>query len=303
VGFRPFVPSLASFLAFSAASPISPPVLTGSVFSLATCKSLLYQAATSYFIQSFVTQTISLKLQYYFYRRLIEILPDPSNGQKPTGIDNGRVSLDIEMNFDAVGPSALTIEDTANASHAGGYTATIPINPETGDIITPSPEVITDPLELDETDSEASRPPSPHPGPPRRASTLAQRQQQEEEEEEMERRRQVYNANKNRTQYRITTLSGHPVDVATSHATECITAVIMLVTESAMLRTLARGVLAARGLHGLVYPPLQLFGPGQGLVAKALVAGEWAILWCLFEASWAISTVVGVRWFGYAMVW
>ncbi|KAI5852171.1 hypothetical protein BZA05DRAFT_452118 [Tricharina praecox] len=133
--------------------------IAGSLFSLATGKSLLYQAATSYFLQSFVTQTISLKLQNYFYHRLMAIIPDPTHGEKPTtfqGINNDRMSIDIEMNFEAVGPSALTIEDTANSSHAGGYTATIPFDPVTGDTITPSPEVTTDPLEL-ETDSEASR--------------------------------------------------------------------------------------------------------------------------------------------------
>jgi len=301
-------------VAFSAASPISAPVLVGPLFSLATGKSLLYQAATSYFVQSFVTHLVSLELQTYFYRHLIAILPNPNNGKKPAALQgisySERIDLELETNFaPTVGPSALTIEDTTNSSH----TATIPLDPVTGAIIPPAPEVMIDPLELDETDSEASRPPSPslHPGPLRRASSLARRRQQEAADEAVAaaaRHRQDFQtggggANTNRTQYRTTSLSGHPVAVAALHVTECITTVIMLATESATLRTLARGVLAARGLHGPVYPPLQLFGPGQALVVRALVAGEWAAMWCLFEASWAASTVVGIRWFGYARFW
>jgi len=157
-------------------------------------------------------------------------------------------------------------------------------DPATGEIATR--EVATDPLEL------AASPPLSSPPPPlsRRATPLAQHQHQHQHQ----------NYHHPRSEYHNTTLSAHPVDIAASHAADCIGNALLLVGESVVLRRLAWGVLAGRGLGGAVYRPFEIGGAGQGLVAKALVVGEWGLMWCLFEVSWGVSTWVGVRWFGYA---
>ncbi|KAF8247599.1 hypothetical protein K440DRAFT_628487 [Wilcoxina mikolae CBS 423.85] len=254
----PLLPSFKSFLVFSAASPISLPHLINTpLISIATAKSLLSQAATSNFLLSFVTQSISVRLQFFLYHKILDLLPAPSDGTTPM---SSLIYIDEQPDIPPPTP-APAIEEVS--------THTSP-DPASG-------EIATDPLEL-----AASPPPPP---PPRRATPLAHHQH-----------RHHHHHQRSEYQYRNTTLSAHPVDIAASHAADCIGNALLLVGESVVLRRLAWG----RGLGGAVYRPFEIGGAGQGLVAKALVVGEWGLMWCLFEVSWGVSTWVGVRWFGYA---
>ena len=77
---------------------------------------------------------------------------------------------------------------------------------------------------------------------------------------------------------------------------------VTLVAETAVMRGLARGVMREGGVGGKVLDfmvPRQWEWSGVGMVARAVVVGEWALMWALFEVSWGVSSVVGGRWFGY----
>lgn len=90
------------------------------------------------------------------------------------------------------------------------------------------------------------------------------------------------------------------MDVAASHAADCVSNAVLMGVESMGLRRLARGVVGDE----LVYHTIGTGGVIAALagfvgVYKALVVGEWGLMWALFEATWGVSTYVGVRWFGY----
>jgi hypothetical protein len=286
------LPSLQSFIPFSPASPISFPHLAGPLFSLATCGSLLYQLATSNFVHIFLFRLVASRLQFSLNNWILDLLPAPTNGEKssalidiasPDGEDIIGEMLAVEIEMEP-GP-----EDPVDQRRSA-YTATIPFDPQTGEIIIPPPQVSTNPLELDETDVEDSPPPSPHPPPP--SSPSAQQEQRRQEEKSPQQAP--------KTKYRITTLSSHPADVAASHAADCITNAIIMIGETMMLRNLALSVLGPGAGAFRVYPPMQVWGAGQGLVAKALVFGEWGLSFALFQASWSVCTWIGTKWFDYA---
>ncbi|KAA8901858.1 hypothetical protein FN846DRAFT_104242 [Sphaerosporella brunnea] len=300
----PVLPSWHSFLLFTPSSAISLPYLAGPLFSLATGKSLLYQLATSSFIHGFLIHSVSSKLQFTLYSWILNRLPAPNNGQKASAlIDHATLDEDVLGEMMAVEiEMEPSLEDLAEPRRST-YTATIPFDPQTGEIIVPPPQVSTDPLELDETDVEDSPPPSPRPPPLRRSSSLAAHQQQEREREQQQQRRREEKTHEQqvpKTKYRTTALSCHPVDVAASHAADCITNAVLLVAESMVLRNLAMNALG-RGFNARVFPPLRIWGTGQGLVAKALVFGEWGLMFALFQASWGVCTWIGSRWFEYGV--
>ena len=106
----------------------------------------------------------------------------------------------------------------------------------------------------------------------------------------------------NGNEYRSTTLSTHPVDVAATHLADCVATMVTLVAETAMMRSLARGMMVQGGVPGkvldyMVYKPWDV--AGYGILARAIAVGEWGGMWVLFQATYGISTFVGRRWFGY----
>jgi len=305
----PLFPSLRTFIPFSPWSPISLPTITGPLLSVTTAKSLLFQAATSYFLHSLVMQSISAALQYYLFKRILEVLPRPSKDsgcncftepedypEEPNTMTIEAVDIDNPEDFHGI---TATMEDAAAAAAPSThttYTATITLDPVTGELLSPSQPDDGDPLEIEaEEPTRPLLPPRP-PTPPRRRRRSSPSRpppcQSSLPSSHQHGRSQLY---------RQTTLSSHPVDVVASHAADCIANSLIVTAESAVLRMLARNILLSRGFtpDGLVYPPFQIRGPGQPLVSKALIAGEWGLMWCLFEATWAVSTFVGVRWFGY----
>jgi hypothetical protein len=103
-------------------------------------------------------------------------------------------------------------------------------------------------------------------------------------------------------QHRVTRVSLHPADVAASHAADGIATALSSGFESAVMRTVARSFLLRQGaspaaVERAVFQPSEV-GGNAGLVAKAL-AGEWGLMWLLFEGSYFASTWIGIRWFGY----
>lgn len=275
-------------VAFGPASPISLLTFTAP---------LLPQLLNSYFLHSFLNQLVSATLQYQLYNIILEHLPAPPDAIMPDhSSETEMMSIEIDLDTEA----------DSNDERLRGGTATLPFNPLTGAII-PSPQPIDiDPLELEadsssETESHpvrTSTPPAPPtrpqsppfraepsssgPLPLRRATSLADAP--------------THPVHAHRQEYRRTTLAGHPADIAASHISDCATNAVLLIWESAMLRTLAR----PRAWRRAVYAPFEILGPGQELLTKAVVVGEWGMLWLLFEGSVVTSTWMGVRWFGYA---
>lgn len=105
-----------------------------------------------------------------------------------------------------------------------------------------------------------------------------------------------------RQQHRVTRLSLHPADVVASHAADGIATALSSGFESAVMRTVARSFLIRQAgvdistVESTVYRPSEIRG-NLRLVTKAL-AGEWALMWMLFEGSYYASTFIGLRWFG-----
>ncbi|KAA8901850.1 hypothetical protein FN846DRAFT_908799 [Sphaerosporella brunnea] len=247
----PVLPSWHSFLLFTPSSAISLPYLAGPLFSLATGKSLLYQLATSSFIHGF----------------LIHSRPD-DHATLDEDVLGEMMAVEIEME-----PS---LEDLAEPRRST-YTATIPFDPQTGEIIVPPPQVSTDPLELDETDVEDSPPPSPRPPPLRRSSSLAAHQQQEREREQQQQRRREEKTHEQqvpKTKYRTTALSCHPVDVAASHAADCITNAVLLVAESMVLRKPSHEC-ARKRIQRQGVPPTEDLGNGPGIGKLGCLHLDW----------------------------
>jgi hypothetical protein len=430
----PLLPPLSSFIPFTSTSPISLPRITGPMFSFATVNSLLSQGASSYFLHSFIMQSFFSSLQFFLFKRILKLLPSPSNPITPLQVldnenlhrntngvgdlgDTVDTGLTDDITHESILATAIVIADTSASSRAA-YTATISVDHTTSELISPLLNREHDSLEIeagideraeahaeihsyDDNDSGSddsdviepypfgrrshspsrrrprptpappstpsqqhrqrsllapstlSQPPSATPrqtGPPRalvppsspsqRPSTPLQQQQQQYpgsilgpstpsqqrrsdptavpvSTSSQQRRSSTTNINStdsaaaaanttNRQQCRETALSSHPVDVVASHFADCIANTITLALESAVLRILARDLLLARG-HGsssiaaAIYPPFEIIGPGQLLIVRAMVIGEWSLLWLLFEVAWSVSTVIGVRWFGYSL--
>lgn len=106
-------------------------------------------------------------------------------------------------------------------------------------------------------------------------------------------------------QHRVTRLSLHPANVFASHAADGIATALSSGLESAVMRTVARSFLLRQGMSPTTVQR-RVFQPGElrgnaGLVAKAL-AGEWGLMWLLFEGSYFASTWIAIRCFGYEIL-
>ncbi|KAI5779521.1 hypothetical protein EDC01DRAFT_670502 [Geopyxis carbonaria] len=281
---QPLFPPLRSFLPFTAASPISLPPLS----ALTSPTTLITTAAGSFFVQSYILQSVAVTLQYIFFKRLLRILPTPAYAHTNTHTPHSPAAV-------VAAEHAIEITE-ADAGGERVHRATVHLDPDTGAPVpagsaAPAPnEMYVDPdadadADMDAREAAAARalvailepdraptpPPVPAPAPaPRRRSQ----------------------------HYRSTTLSSHPVDVVASHLADCLAGSVLLVAETVVMRSLARSVLMARGVSVAgVYAPFE-YGYGKEMVAKAMM-GELGLMWALFEITWAASTAVGVRWFGY----
>ncbi|CCX33589.1 Similar to hypothetical protein AOL_s00076g151 [Arthrobotrys oligospora ATCC 24927]; acc. no. EGX50387 [Pyronema omphalodes CBS 100304] len=259
------LPPLASFIPFTSSSPISAPQFPHGFFSPHTPLDLLSQAVASDFLFSFFTQTLFTATQYYLYHQIIQFLPAPTANPGITTI----TSLPLDASLEITGAGApITIplegvpEHVATDPWGMSPVAPTPVAPVGG----------LGGLGGSEGLGSSATPATP--------ATSNHRRQ--------------------RHQYRNTTLSTHPVDVAASHAADCVSNAVLMGVESMGLRRLARGVVGDE----LVYHTIGTGGVIAALagfvgVYKALVVGEWGLMWALFEATWGVSTYVGVRWFGY----
>lgn len=74
------------------------------------------------------------------------------------------------------------------------------------------------------------------------------------------------------------------------------------------MRTLAREALMGMGIWGMEGEGLDYavpkpwnfrIGTGSASAVKAMVVGEGALGWGMFQLSWGLARWVGGRWFGY----
>ena len=322
----PLLPAAAAFVPFSAASPLALPRLSAGTGAGMVAGGrarwwwwLAGQTLSSNFVLSFVLQSVYATLQHGLYHRTLLLLPAPCNGGSIPA------SLVYDDGDGHHGPGGAGDEGRGDRGGSGTEpgawrfdgdvaTATISIDPRTGEFSSPVHAPTADPLEL----ADPPLPPSPDQHPRDRARDHARdrardgsrphRQRREEGGGQQSSSRSSSSNGSNgssrssssssrRPGFRDTTLSAHPVDIAAWHAADCLSNALLLASESAMLRRLARSRV---GPGSAVYAPTELRGRGMALVVKALVVGEWGLLWALFESSLLASSVVGVRWFGYS---
>lgn len=298
----PLLPAAAAFVPFSAASPLAlPPLSAGPGAETVTVWGARWQwwrwlaghALGSNFMLSFVLQSVYVTLLHGVYNRALLLLPAPCYGRS--------IPASLLQDDYSLGPGTGGGRDGRDGG--GGETgtgvwmfdddvatATASINPRTGEfslpVHTPAAE-LTDPLEL----ADPPLPPSPdrhHRHHPRGRAQDRAPQDDPQQRGGHQRGRLIG--------FRDTALSVRPLDIAASHTADCLSNVLLLASQSVMLRRLAR---SRPGVCDTVYAPMELRGCGTALVIKALVVGEWSLLWVLFECSLVASSVVGVRWFGY----
>lgn len=315
----PLLPPLWSLVPFSAQSPFARPIIAGSLLGLATWRSLAFQAASSHFLQSFLFTRLTISLHSFFSTRISRSLPHPAADSVNSTAFLSDIELDIlEEELDTAIAAGVgvteAIEIEAIIERDDDYTATIEISemdlPQSRTYTaTPVPADAapqSNPLYLDQEESEntppaAPAPPTPTPATPAPAATTQQSSSVAVP---------VGAAVPKRHGYRTTALAIHPVDALSMHLADCFCNVAVLLLESAMMRSLVRSILANRfntsdgtrmindvRIDGMVYRPWEM--AGHGLVAKALVVGEWGLNWALFELSWGVCWVVGKKWFGY----
>ncbi|RPA91966.1 hypothetical protein L873DRAFT_1780128 [Choiromyces venosus 120613-1] len=265
------LPSLYSFIPFSSQSPLALPSFPGPVLSLSALAFLASQAANSYFLSSFFQQYSCGLLQLFFFSQIRRVIPHPTNpdlasiaGALDEELDRAHWDTDIQVPPPQQDETvAIMIEQTSSEGDRSRqhFTAT---------------------LQFDE----------PQPLPRGAGWT-------EEEERPLT---GMTDGEPPPTQHRVTRLSLHPADVAASHVADGVATAFSSVFESAVMRTIARSFLLRQGVSpGVVN--MRVFSPWEfrgnvGLIAKAL-AGEWGLMWLLFEGSYFASAWIGVTWFGY----
>lgn len=302
----PLLPPIRSLVPFSILSPLALPSLPSPLFSLTTVSALATQAAGSYFLFSFLQQSVFGIVQYYLFHRLRGILPRPDNPD-PASVSGALDEDDIDPRWDSgvqiqlnnrrpiveeSSVAAIMIEETRRVgedSRRPRFSATVQLDPQIPGTTSPDGATETDTQEMEITtiDSQAQTnggPPLHHHMPaaasPTGATTRIRPMQQ----------------------HRVTRLSLHPADIVASHAADGIATALSSGFESAVMRTVAMSFLIRQeGVNmsvvgGTLYRPSEIHGNWR-LVTKAL-AGEWALMWILFEGSYYASTFIGLRWFG-----
>ncbi|TGZ85102.1 hypothetical protein EX30DRAFT_361015 [Ascodesmis nigricans] len=297
----PLYPRLLALIPFSSASPLSLPVITGSLLALTTWKHLLLQAASSHLFQSYIFTRITISLNAWFSARISRLLPHPgadSRNNRDYSTDADFLEDQLEMTI-AAGP-AEAIEIEAIIPGGGDPFAAVAEPPQsrtyTATLAPWEAPPAGDPLYVDQEDSEnmppaPTAPVTPANGP---ASTSDQQNSSARQGNETI-------PNKHRT----TALAVLPVDTLSMHIADCLCNATVLIWESAMLRSFARNVLAKSmtiggesRINAMVYQPWER--TGMGLIAKSLVMGDWGFNFMLFEISWGVCWFVGKGLFGYS---
>lgn len=307
----PLLPSITSFVPFSTLSPLAFLELPTPLFSLATVSTLATQAAGSYFLFSFLQQSICGIIQYYLFHRLRRILPRPDNpdlasisgaldeddiDQYPRWDSGAQIQLNSRGSIvEESSVAAIMIEETHRVGEdprRPRFSATVQLDPQIPGTTSPhdgAPETETQEMEITTIDTQAQTNGGPPPHPhhvPATASPAAV----------TSRMRPA------RQQHRVTRLSLHPADIVASHAADGIATALSSGFESAVMRTVARSFLIRQEgvnmsiIEGTLYRPSEIHGNWK-LVTKAL-AGEWALMWILFEGNYYASTFIGLKWFG-----
>lgn len=310
----PLLPPLASFVPFSSLSPLVLPELATPIFSLATVTTIASQAVGSYFLFSFLQQSFCGIMQYYLFHRIRRILPRPDNPDSASisgaldeeDIDQSRWDSGAQPQINNRRPvveepsvAAIMIEETRRVGEDPSiprFSATVQLDPQIPGIVSPhsgptaTTETDTQEMEIPAVDTQAqtngSSPPHPHHHMPTAADPAAVTARMRSAGQ----------------QHRVTRLSLHPADVVASHAADGIATALSSGFESAVMRTVAKSFLVRQAgvdmsvVERTVYRPREIHG-NLALVAKAL-AGEWALMWMLFEGSYYASTFIGLRWFG-----
>lgn len=248
-------------------------------------------------------------MQYYLFHRLRRILPRPDNADAASisgaldedDIDNyarwdsgahGQLSSRRPA-MEESGVAAIMIEETRRAGEDSGrprFSATVQLDTQ-APTSPQDEENETQEMEIGAIDAQAQTnggPPHPHhhhPSADPAAVTARMRSA--------------------RQQHRVTRLSLHPADVVASHAADGIATALSSGFESAVVRTVARSFMIRQAgidmsvVDRSVFRPSDIHGNWK-LVMKSL-AGEWALMWMLFQGSYYATTFIGLRWFG--LVW
>lgn len=251
-------------------------------------------------------------MQYYLFHRLRRVLPRPDNPDTASisgaldeeDIDQyPRWDSGVQTQLNSRRPiveessvAAIMIEETRRAGEdprRPRFSATVQLDPQTPGTTSPrdgATETDTQEMEIAAIDTQAQTnggpPPHPHHHMPAAASPAAV----------------AARMRSARQQHRVTRLSLHPADIVASHAADGIATALSSGFESAVMRTVARSFLIRQAgvdmsiIGETVYRPSEIHGNWR-LVTKAL-AGEWALMWILFEGSYYASTFIGLRWFG-----
>lgn len=247
-------------------------------------------------------------MQYYLFHRLRGILPRPDNpdpasvlgaldeddidqySRWDSGVQtqlNNRRSIVEESSV-----AAIMIEETRRVgedSRRPRFSATVQLDPQIAGTVSPHngvTEADTQEMEITTVDSQAQTNGGPPPHTHHHMPTVAS---------------PAGTATRMR-HHRVTRLSLHPADIVASHAADGIATALSSGFESAVMRTVARSFLIRQEgigmsvVGGTLYRPSEIHGNWK-LVAKSL-AGEWALMWVLFEGSYYASTFIGLRWFG-----
>ncbi|KAG0131252.1 hypothetical protein HOY82DRAFT_339339 [Tuber indicum] len=267
------LPSVYSFIPFSSQSPLVLPSCPGPILSFSALTFLASQAANSYFLSSFFQQYSCGLLQFFFFNQLRRVIPRPTNpdaasiaGALDEGLDGGNWDMDIHAPPPPADETvAIMIEQTSSEGDRSRqhFIATV---------------------QFDE--------PQPFP----RGTSWT-----EEEEQPLT---EMVDGEPPLTQHRVTRLSLHPADVVASHVADGISTAFSSIFESAVMRTIATSFLLRQGVDAgvvkrRVFSPWEFRG-NAGLVAKAL-AGEWGLMWLLFEGSYFATTWLGINWFGWVL--
>lgn len=249
-------------------------------------------------------------MQYYLFHRLRRILPRPDNPD-PASVSGALDEDDIDQYprwdsgvqiqlsnhrpiVEESSVAAIMIEETRRAGEdprRPRFSATVQLDPQIPGTTSPRDGATeTDMQEMEittiDTQAQTNGGPPPHDHMPATASPVAV----------------AARMRSARQQHRVTRLSLHPADIVASHAADGIATALSSGFESAVMRTVARGFLMRQEgvdmsvVEGTLYRPSEIHGNWK-LVAKAL-AGEWALMWVLFEGSYYASTFIGLKWFG-----
>lgn len=249
-------------------------------------------------------------LQYYLFHRLRRVLPRPDNpdfasitgaldeddfdnyGRWDSGLRNQSSNQSRRVAIEESGVAAIMIEETHNFPETPGgrsFSATVQIDSQPRRISLPGDASRTE--EEMETSTIDPAPQTngtspPHPHHPTPADSVAA----------------TARTRSARTQHRVTRLSLHPADVVASHAADGIATALSSGFETAVMRTVARSFMIRQAgvdmavVEKTVYRPSDIHGNWK-LVTKSL-AGEWALMFVLFEGSYYATTFIGMRWFG-----